>query len=527
MKNENYPLYEVDPISNLKELVNHTAEKYGDKPAFIFERQKETVSVSYRQFKSDVDALGTALFDMGMQNSKVALIGENSYEWILTYFAVVNSGNVIVPLDKELPAADIKSLTDHSGAEMLVFSDAFSDVAAYLKENGVTIQYYVNMNEIPKLIEQGEDAIKCGNNSVVTCEIDNNALTALMYTSGTTGNAKGVMLSHKNLSCNAVGTCKIVSFPESYLLILPLQHIFALDVGLSVMMLHGSMIAINSSLKNIPGDMKKYKPRNIFMVPLLAETFYKQILTLAGHDTSQDNLMQLSNAVFGGNQKTIVCGGAPLDVKYAIGYRELGVEFIEGYGLTECSGVVSANRNQYYRDDSIGQTLPNCEVKIAEPDENGHGEICVKGDIVMLGYYKNEQATKEAFDGEWFKTGDLGYLDQDGFLFISGRKKNLIVLSNGKNVYPEELEFALLTQIPYVKETVVYARDNEIIAEVFLDVENNPDCAARLNNDIVEFNKTQAPYKNINRTVIRDTEFPKTTTKKIKRQYTKGVDANA
>jgi len=192
---------------------------------------------------------------------------------------------------------------------------------------------------------------------------------------------------------------------------------------------------------------------------------------------------------------------------------------VEGYGLTECTGVVSVNRNQWYRDGSIGQVLPCCEVKIKEPNEDGHGEICVKGDIVMLGYYKNEQATKDTFDGEWFKTGDIGYMDDDGFLFISGRKKNLIILSNGKNVYPEEVEFALLNGIPYIKEAVVYAQDDAIVAEVFLDTENVPDCVSRLDGDIVALNQTLPPYKNIGKTIIRDTEFPKTTTKKIKRQY--------
>ena len=255
------------------------------------------------------------------------------------------------------------------------------------------------------------------------------------------------------------------------------------------------------------------------MVPLFAETFYKQIMALAGGDTSKENLLKLATAVFGGNLKTIGCGAAPIDVKYINGYRELGIEFVEGYGLTECAGVVSTNRNQYYRDGSVGQILPNSKVKIAEPDDDGNGEIYAKGDHIMLGYYKNEQATEEAFDGEWFKTGDIGYMDEDGFLFISGRKKNMILLSNGKNVYPEELEFALLKHIPYIKEAVVYADGNTIVAEVFLDTDNNPDCASRLDGDVAEFNKTQAAYKNIGKTVVRDTEFPKTTTKKIKRQY--------
>ena len=540
MKNKQYPLYEVTEVNNLKELVNCIAEKYENRNAFTFERNETTVSISYSHFKHDVEALSTELDFIGIKNEKIAVIGENSYEWVLTYFAAVNSGHIIIPLDKELLPAEIKNLIDHSGAGALVHSDNFSDVADYLKENRTSIKRYINMNNFQEMIERGEVEIKSGKTHITNYRIDNDALAAILYTSGTTGSAKGVMLSHRGLASNTVASCKLVKIKGSNLLVLPLHHSFGFTVGILYALLSGSEIIVNKSLKSILEDFTKYKPHNVFLVPLFVETFYKKIWDGAkkqGKEKLLRKLIKISAALlkinidlrrilfksvllaFGGNLELIITGGAPIDSKYIQGLMDFGITALNGYGITECSPVVSVNRNHYYRGGSIGQLYPCCDVKILEPDERGYGEICVKGDNVMLGYYNTEQATKEAFDGEWFKTGDIGYLDKDGFLFILGRKKNLIILSNGKNVYPEELEFALLNSIPYIKEAVVFAENGLIVAEVFLDIENEPDCVSRLKVDINSFNQMQAPYKNIGKTIIRDSEFPKTTTKKIKRQY--------
>ena len=539
MKNRNYPLYEGAPVHNLKELVNHSADRYGDMPAFTYERKKKRFSISYRQFRFDVEALGSGLFYDCFTGCTVALIGENSYEWILSYFAVVNSGNVIVPLDKELSMAEIKNLLDDSGAKMLVFSNDYSDVAEYLRENTANIQHYVNIKQIQALVEQGAVVMREGNTMIADYEIDNNTLAVLLYTSGTTGKPKGVMLSHHALACDSVAACQHVGIFGSNMLVLPLHHSFGFVAGVCSMLLKGSEIFINSSLKNTVSDLSKFRPSNLFLVPLFVETFYKKIwettkkqgkarrlktmigisnmLLKAGIDVRRFLFKSVIDAL-GGNLKLIVSGGAPLDPKYVERFRELGINILNGYGITECSPIVAVNRNEHYCDGSVGLSLPCCEVKIAAADENGHGEIYVKGNIVMLGYYNNEQATGNAFDGEWFKTGDIGYLNRDGFLFISGRKKNVIVLGNGKNVYPEEIENELL-HIGYIKEAVVYAEDHLIIAEVFLDTENIPECAAGLEHDILNLNKTLPIYKNIARTIIRESEFPKTTTKKIKREY--------
>ncbi|MCL2703854.1 MAG: AMP-binding protein [Defluviitaleaceae bacterium] len=540
MKNRSYPLYKVDEVNNLKELAALIANKHGDNNAFTFERYGETVSVSYRQFQRDIDAFGTALLNSGVEKTKVAVIGENSYEWIVTYFAAVNSGNVIVPLDKELPEADIKHLIDDSETEVFVYSDGYSEMAAYLKENAAGIRRFIHMQEVAGLMEEGTKLIRGGDTRMADYVPDNRAFATLLYTSGTSGVSKGVMLTHYSLAKNATGACYNIEILGSNVLVLPLHHSFGFTAGVCSKALWGSEICINDNLKNVLSDIQKYKPANILLVPLFLEKFHQRIWSSAkkqGKDGLLRTLIKVSNGLlrvgidlrrvlfksvlsaFGGNLKLIISGGAPIDTKYTQGLRDFGIQVLNGYGITECSPIVAVNRNGHFNDKSVGPVLPCCQVKISKPDENGHGEILVKGDIVMLGYYNNEQATKEAFDGEWFKTGDIGYFGPDGFLYISGRLKNLIVLSNGKNVYPEEVEFELIRQIPYIQEAVVSDEDGEIAAEVFLNTEDYPDCASNLDKDIQEFNKNMPLFKNVGRTKIRDVEFPKTTTKKIKRTY--------
>jgi long-chain acyl-CoA synthetase len=530
-----YPLYEAEQLNNLRELLGYTARKYGDKAAFSYEKDGKAVSVSYRQFKSDVEALGAALADMGLRNVKAALIGENSYEWILTYFAVVNSGNVIVPLDRELPAPDVMKLTRDAQPEAFIYSSGCADTASYLRETGGGIRHYIHMSELSRMTEKGRQLIP---QEAAERALDDRALAVLLYTSGTTGHPKGVMLSHFNLTRDAVGCCRNVRVRGRNLLVLPLHHSFGLTACVLYMMLSGSEIVINKSLKNIMKDFVRYQPYNVFLVPLFMETFYKRIWTMAkghGKEGTLKTLLAISGALlkigidarrllfksvlrpFGGRLELIVTGGAPIDDKIVQGLQNFGITTLNGYGITECAPVVSVNRNGCYRNGSIGLVLPCCEVRISEPDSGGYGEIYVRGENVMLGYYQDDQATKEAFDGEWFKTGDIGRLDKDGFVYISGRKNNLIILSNGKNVCSEELESALLG-IPYILEAVVYAQDNMIAAEIYLNPNSEPDCASCLNSDIDKLNQSLPQYKKIDRITIRKTEFPKTTTKKIERR---------
>jgi long-chain acyl-CoA synthetase len=360
------------------------------------------------------------------------------------------------------------------------------------------------------------------------------------------------MLSHKNLAADIIVVLSIAQIQGRELMVLPLNHAFAFTACILCAIYMGCDVVINKSLKNVLNDMKKFKPDCTLLVPLFVETFYKKIWQNAaksGKEKLLKIMLKISNfflkfhidlrrilfksvhAAFGGNLGLIVTGGAPIDEKYMRGFREFGINMVNGYGITECSPIVAVNRNLYYREGSVGMIVPNTKIKIWEPDEKGLGEICVQGDIVMMGYYNNPKATKEAFfedgEGKWFRTGDIGRVDKDNFLFICGRKKNLIILSNGENVSPEGLEHEILNECEYVKEVVCFQEDNVIAAEVFFNKEyieetgtQNVDYGEKFQKDILEFNRKQPPQKNIGKVLVRITEFPKTTTQKIKRNYT-------
>jgi long-chain acyl-CoA synthetase len=412
------------------------------------------------------------------------------------------------------------------------------------------------MKSYKALLQEGQRLITQGDNSFINNEIDSRKLAAIIYTSGTTGVGKGVMLSHQNIAANTVAALNNVKVYDVSVLVLPLHHTFGFVAGVLCMLHVGTKICINSSLKNVSKDMGFYKPTHLFLVPLFVEKMYKKIWITAQRNGKAGllrKLIKISNALlklgidlrrkffktvldgFGGELKIIVCGGAPLDPRYVKGLRDFGINVLNGYGITECSPIVSVNRNDYYKDGSIGQVLPCCEVKIDKLHNSYEGEILVKGQNVMLGYYNNTGLTEEVMEEKWFRTGDIGKVDKDGFLFITGRKKNLIILSNGKNIYPEELEMLVLN-IPYVKEVVVYSekdgvrRETTITAEVFLDneyieIENIKNPGKQLNDDISVINKAIPYYKNIRRIKIRHTEFNKTTTKKIKR-FNIGIEMN-
>lgn len=566
MKNLKYPIYKVDKVNNLKELLNNCALKFSSRIAFEYKiKGNETQKISYKQFKRDVEALGTTFYNRGLKNCHIAIIGENSYEWITTYIATVNGSNVIVPIDKELTAQEIKSILINSDCRTIIYSDLYSDIIKEIENDLTNVLYFINMKaeghsgkikSYKALLQEGQRLIAQGDNSFIDNDIDSGKLAAIIYTSGTTGVGKGVMLSHENIAANTVAALNNVKVYDVSVLVLPLHHTFGFVAGVLCMLHVGTKICINSSLKNVSKDMEFYKPTHLFLVPLFVEKMYKKIWITAqknGKTGLLRKLIKISNALlevgidlrrkffktvldgFGGELKIIVCGGAPLDPRYVKGLRDFGINVLNGYGITECSPIVSVNRNDYYKDGSIGQVLPCCEVKIDKLHNSDDGEILVKGQNVMLGYYNNTGLTEEVMEEEWFRTGDIGKVDKDGFLFITGRKKNLILLSNGKNIYPEELEMLVLN-IPYVKEVVVYSekddirREPTITAEVFLDneyiaEENIKNPSKQLNNDISIINKAIPYYKNIKRIKIRHTEFNKTTTKKIKR-FNLGIEIN-
>lgn len=519
-----YLLYNHPNITNFQQLIDRNAEVAPTNDAFRYLTGKEIISVTYTQFRTDINALGAFFLHKGLQNAKIAVIGKNSYHWLLTYFATVMSGNVIVPIDKELPEKDIAELLVRCGAAALVYSDTYSDIGAAMLE-GKCVTAAFNMKDFSQYIQAGGHHLETGESTPPQIAVDENAVCSIIFTSGTTGKPKGVMLTQRSLLTDAVSSCRNVHFSGPGLLTLPLHHTFAFTATVLVLMVYGLPICISRSIRTLTADIQTFKPQSIALVPLYIETIYNGIWKTAkaqGKDKLLKTMLGISGfsrklgidlrrklfqsvlRQFGGELDLLICGGAPLKQFYIDGMDALGIQVLNGYGITECSPVVSVNRNRHYRSGSIGLPLECCEVKIQD------GEICVKGDLVMAGYYKDEAATKKVLTDGWFHTGDLGYLDKDGFLFITGRKKNLIILSNGKNVAPEELEEKLL-DIAGVKEVVVYVQDNLITAEIFADDKDG------IGESVATLNRELPGYKRIQKVKFRDSEFEKTTTKKIRR----------
>ena len=529
---KNYDLYKHTAVYTTKELLKFCVSMYEDKEAFAYQNKKQDISISFTKFYDQVNAFGTYLFNEGYNGNHIAVFGENSYEWILTHFAVTCGGNVIVPIDKELDADSIAELLTDSESKMLVYSNTYADIAEQLQEKMPDITY-INMKDIPSCIEKGQALIDNGYTDYLDAVVNKDDLASVVYTSGTTGKSKGVMLTHNNFCSCMYGACCNVLLTGPSLLVLPLHHTFGLVASVFAVMFYGHSIYINKSLKKLPDDFKKCKPQHLFAVPLIVETLYKNIWATAkkqGKDKALKMLIKVSNAflkckidlrkrlfksvisAFGGNIDLIVSGGAPIDQKYIKAFKSFGITILNGYGITECGPIVAVNRNKFNLVGSVGLPLCCNEVRIAED-----GEVLVKGDNVMLGYYHNETENEKVFVDGWFRTGDIGKFDEYGALHITGRIKNLIILGNGENIPAESIEQEIYT-IPYVKECIAYGKDNIIVAEVYLD-EDITNAKDRINDDIQVVNQRLSQIRNIGKVVVRDTEFPKTTTKKIKRNY--------
>ena len=507
----NYPLYEHPNIMTFAGLLSANAAKSPDNTAFQYTEKKRPVTVTHRQFQRNVVALSAFL--QGLGNRTVAILGENSYFWILTFFAAVHASKIAVPLDKELNAGELGSLLRRFDAPVLVCSDAYMDVAEKLLDGGF-VERVISMADYPQIL-----SVNGGSNSSPAVAADEDAVCSVFFTSGTTGQPKGVMLTQKNMMLDAINACRNLKVSGGSVLTLPLHHTFGFTVGVLAELMYGYPIYISRGLRHFRNELKEYRPQNLILVPLYVETMYKNIWKAArekGKEKTLKRLLAFSRflrrcgidirrrlfhpvlASLGGELEEIVCGGAFLDQRYIDGLADFGIQVLNGYGITECSPVVAVNRNKYSQKNSVGLPLPNVEVRIDD------GEVCVKGETVMAGYYHDDAATRDAFCDGWYRTGDLGCLDRNGFLFITGRKKNLIILSNGENVSLEELE-EKLSRIPG------FEKNGAICAEIY------PEDAAGIRERVSELNKTLPAHKRINDIRFRAEPFEKTTTKKIKR----------
>ena len=563
MKYEN--LYEVRKISNLKEMLNSSAEIYGDKAAFLVKTKEspDYVPVSYKKFKADVDALGTALIQLGLKGKKVAIIGENRYEWSVAYLATVNGAGIVVPLDKELPQNEISSLVTRSEADAIIYSSAQASKVEVLIGKSST-RFYINMDaeksegpitSFALLKESGAKALAEGNTEFVNAQIDDHAMSILLFTSGTTDKSKAVMLSHRNVSENLMNMCSMLYIDDKdvFLSVLPLHHTYECTCGFLCQIYRGCTIAYCEGLRHIVKNLKESKTTVMNGVPLVFESIYKQLMNQVAKKGSMGKLkvgIAISNVLrkvgidirgklfaeihegLGGHMRLFISGAAAIDPLVSKGFRDIGIKLVQGYGLTECAPIVALNRDILYKDDAAGIPLPNLEVAIDSPDADGIGEIKAKGSSVMLGYYQDPEATAKVIKDGWFYTGDQGFIDSDNFVHITGRKKNVIVTKNGKNIYPEEIE-TLLNRSPYIKESLVYGKstddgdtavcavivpDHEKIEE---DLKNGLQLGANveeiIGKEVKRINKELVTYKYIRDFGLREEEFIKTTTRKIKR----------
>ena len=537
MEKAEYSFHEAGNYKTIPEYLKYITKKSGDKVAFKFMQNKQDIEKTYKKFSTEINYLAEGILENGFKDKKIGILGENSYDWILTYFGIVCAGNIVVPIDKDLQIDEVKNIISEANVELLFLSKSYDDYEELLKKDFPDLKI-IMLSELNNVMEKGKKSKK---KLPVPKEDD---VSTIIFTSGTTSKPKGVMLTQRGLCSDTIGCEKHLQLTGDLVLVLPLHHTFAFTANILFALTSGYAICIPSSLKKIDETLKKYKPSSIMIVPMLVEAFYNKIwksvrekkkeklikfmiglsnfLLKLNIDIRKKVFKQIIDA-FGGNLNLIISGGASLEPSFVKGFRDFGIDVFNGYGITECSPVVSVNRNRYYRDGSVGKPLNGVTVKIKkENEEEREGEILVKGDLVMKGYYNRPDLTSEAIDEEgFFDTGDIGYLDEEGFLFITGRKKNIIILDNGKNIYPEELEGRLQIR-DEVQEVLVYENDKKITAEVFpnFEVVPNDEHAKDIIQGVVdEVNKNLPFYKKIESVVIRDTEFEKTTTKKIKRRY--------
>lgn len=557
--------FEATEFENVKELIYDTVEKYKEKTAFTIKHKKEKEvsyeKVSYTRLLEEVNQLGTKFYNLGFQDKRVAIVGRNRYEWVITHLANLLGGIVSIPLDKELQVDELESCLVRSKADVLVFDEKYLENIEEIKKRGnANIENYICMSEqegfvsIPQLKQEGKEILEAGNKEYVEAKIDSHKMNILLFTSGTTSKSKAVMLSQNNISSNVYSMQLVEDIREGDVNIafLPFHHIFG-STCMIVMLAFGVTTVFPDGLRYIAQNLKEYKVSVFVGVPLLVEAIYKRIeqgVAKKGKTKTVELAKKISNLLLklhidvrkklfkeildelGGSLRFVISGGAPLDRKVAQGFNELGINVVQGYGLTETSPVIAAENCKKMKYGSIGFPMENVQLELYNQDEQGVGEIRVKGPNVMLGYYENEEATNEVLKDGWFYTGDLAYFDKEGYLFLTGRKKDMIVLKNGKKVFPDELE-TLINRLDEVSECIVYGmpdqkdkNDIKLSVKVVYDTDVVKEKYPAISQDeleeviwqkIKEINKTFPPYKYIKNMILTDQELIKTTTKKVKR----------
>ena len=562
--------YEETHYKTVKEIFKRSIEKYKNN-IYILERpnhdhKAKFEEFTYERFGNDAINLGTGLMKyLNLSNERIIIIGENTYYWYVSYFSILCGVGIAVPVDKELPNNEIENVIKRSRAAAVIYSKKKKDAIDKIKDNLPMVKYFIEMNSndgvqgrdvgIEHVIAEGKKLTDAGNTEYMDVEIDPEEFKFLIFTSGTTSQAKGVMLCHRNLAENVNAVSKYVKIYERdrFFSVLPLHHTYESSIGALLPFANGSSVAICGGLRYIVPDMQEAKPTAMLAVPLLVESLYKKInqsIEKSGKAGLVNSMLHLTNALksvgidikrkvfkeiydnLGGNMRIIVSAAAPIDKKIGKWVQDIGIEFLQGYGLTETAPIAALTPECDPRVGSVGLPVNCAQIKIHNPNENGEGEIWIKSQTLMLGYFEDEEATKEVVHDGWFNSGDIGYMDKDGYVFVTGRSKNVIVTQNGKNIYPEEIEL-LLSKIPEIQECMVYGKEVKGEKELIITarVIPNKEEIERLHGKdlseeeihkiiwekIKEVNKQLTSYKAVKKLELKHDEFAKTTTMKIKR----------